>query len=123
MTKTKLSWRLQELPTAGEVAELVDSGVINKDEARDILFKDKTDKDSEEKEALKEQIEFLKGVIETLSKNRLNNWTVVPYTYTIKTPIKKYGWDNTIMYASANMGGSHPSYTAGSRTGEIIVTV
>lgn len=86
MTKTKLNWRLQDLPTAGEVAELVNSEVITKDEAREILFseKDKTQIDNEQIKAYKEQIEFLQGLVTKLSANNMNRF--IGYTYTFTTP-------------------------------------
>ena len=94
MTNTKtLNWRLQELPTAGEVADLVSSEVISKEEAREILFseKDKTQIDNEQIKAYKEQIDFLKGLVTTLSNKTTSGF--IGYTYTFTTP-KRY-WNDT----------------------------
>ena len=80
---TKLNWRLKELPTADEIASLVEQEVISKVEAREMLFKDKDETKSDEKvKALKEQIQFLEGVVDRLTKNN-NAWT---WTYTPAYP-------------------------------------
>lgn len=39
----KLVWRLADRPTALEVMQLVDHGLISKEEAREILFKEEDD--------------------------------------------------------------------------------
>lgn len=82
---TKLNWRLKELPTADEIASLVEQEVITKEEAREMLFKDKKEIDQDEKtKALKEQIEFLEGVIDRLTKTRSAwSWTYTPSYPTI----------------------------------------
>lgn len=91
-----LSWRLSELPTAGEVAELVDAEVITKEEAREILFKKESSKDEKVK-ALEEQVEFLKGLVEQLAKNR-TVWP--PFSYAVTTP--KVYWANTDKFLTQN---------------------
>ncbi len=85
MTKNEktLNWRLSDLPTAGEVAELVDSEVITKEEAREILFTQASSSDEKVK-ALEEQVAFLQGLVETLAKNRsASPWN---YNYVATTP-------------------------------------
>lgn len=80
---TKLNWRLKDLPTADEIASLVEQEVITKEEAREMLFKDKDELKVDEKvKSLKEQIEFLEGVVDRLTKNR-SSWT---WTYTPSYP-------------------------------------
>lgn len=95
MTKNKkdeLIWRLKERPSAEGVSTLVAQGVISTDEARELLFSKKEEKDtSEENRALKEQIKFLQGLVETLTRQR-STTTYVPYAYTVKTP-SRY-WDD-----------------------------
>lgn len=82
----KLFWRLSGLPTALEVRDLVTAGIITPEEAKDILFNTKEAKDSDDElKALKEQVEFLQGLIKTLS-NRGNSVTYVPYKYEFTTP-------------------------------------
>ncbi len=62
MTKKDLNWRLKKLPTAGEVAALVEQKVLTKDEAREILIsKDDTPKTVKK---LQEEIVFLRGLVD-----------------------------------------------------------
>lgn len=114
MTNTKLNWRLQDLPTAGEVAELVNSEVITKDEAREILFseKDKTQIDNEQIKAYKEQIEFLQGLVLKLT-NKSNNWTTLGYNYTFTTPKKYWNdtWMNTVTLCNSSSSSNIMSCT------------
>lgn len=64
--KTKLKWRLSKLPTVQELQDLVKDKTITKDEARDILF---TEGDSRDEESMKQEIDFLKKLVEKLSDN------------------------------------------------------
>lgn len=68
MTKKELKWRLRELPSGGEVAQLVEQEVITKEEAKDLLFNES--KSNDDVEQLKKQIDFLEGLVKELSKNR-----------------------------------------------------
>jgi len=82
MTK-KLNWKLKELPTASEVSDLVESGVITATEAKEMLFSEADDKDPTIQE-LKRQIEFLEGLVKDLSKNR----SQAVWTYYNSSPLK-----------------------------------
>ncbi len=62
MTKKNLKWRLTELPTGDEIAQLVSQNVITKDEAREMLFGNS----SKDTEHLEERIKFLEGIVDTL---------------------------------------------------------
>lgn len=90
MTKD-LVWRLKNLPEAGEIADLVSTGVITKEEAREILFKPealKRDEESEQVKSLKEQVEFQQQTIDKLINklsSRYDGWTFVN-TYTPRYP-------------------------------------
>lgn len=111
--KTSLNWRLTDLPTVGEVTDLVNSEVITKDEARDILFseKDKTSVDNEQIKAYKEQIEFLQGLVNKLSQNNVNRF--IGYTYTFTTP-KSYWlntWQDSVRLCNTNGSSSIMSST------------
>lgn len=64
---TKLSWRLSKLPTPSELTELVNAKVITQEEAKDILLSPVEERDSE---SLKEEIKFLRSLIDELSVNR-----------------------------------------------------
>ena len=101
--KTSLNWRLTDLPTAGEVADLVNSEVITKEEAREILFseKDKSSVNNEQIQAYKEQIEFLQGLVTKLSQ--YNN-KPIGYTYTFTTPKTYWAdtWSNAVLCNNNN---------------------
>jgi hypothetical protein len=97
MTKDKkIAWRLKELPTGGEVAELVEAGVLTKDEAREIIIKE-TDKqdDSELIEALKKQIKFLEDLVKEQARN---NTPVV-----IDRWVRHYDYTPRLIYANSGM--------------------
>jgi len=90
--KEKLSWRLPQLPSGEEVAALVEQKVLTTDEAREIVLK-KDNKVEDDIKDLKEQVEFLKGVIQTMANNgNVNNYvtTYPTFRYTPTTPIKYY---------------------------------
>lgn len=94
MTK-KLNWRLSELPTGSEVAELVKQEVITKEEARQILFSEKEEKlTSEREENYKKQIAFLEDLVKDLSKRQT---TVIREPF-ISTIVGRYrpSWPNTV---------------------------
>lgn len=107
-TKKTLKWRLAELPTAGEVAELVDSEVLTKEEAREILFTESSSSDEKVK-ALEEQVEFLQDLVSRLASR--GNTTFVPYTRTITTPAVY--WSST----SRVLNDSGLTLTTGSSNG------
>ena len=113
MTK-KLNWKLTELPTASEVSDLVNSGVITAKEAKDILFSEVDDKDPTVRE-LKRQIEFLEGLVKELSKNR----TSTVWSYMNSSPLKL----PNIVYTSGTLTGSTSTGTtvrASSYIGKLI---
>jgi hypothetical protein len=73
-----LVWKLGELPNAGELANLVDSEVITKEEAREIMF-GSPGSDKDRVKALEDQVELLLGLVKSLS-NRTPQIINVPYT-------------------------------------------
>lgn len=89
-TNKNLTWKLSELPSAGEIASLVDSEVITKEEARDIMFGN-PESDKEKLEALEKLVDFLQGLIKDLTKNKV---AIMPYERTvyIDRHIRPY-WD------------------------------
>lgn len=99
-TDKTIKWRLSELPTAGEVAELVDSEVITVEEAREILFSD-TSSNDEKVKALEEQIEFLQGLVKTLANK--DPVVIRPFNYTYTTP--NVYWANTKKFLGDNNFG------------------
>ena len=66
---TSMKWRLSALPTPSEVRELVGSDIISKEEARQILFSTEEDRDGK---SLKEEIKFLRDLVEKLSENKMS---------------------------------------------------
>lgn len=62
----KLTWRLASKPSLDDVTTLLEKEVITKDEARQMLFSE-VDRNGQIK-ALEEQVEFLKDIIDRLSK-------------------------------------------------------
>lgn len=109
----KLIWRLSRLPDALELQALVKDGIMTKEEAREILFKHEDDKEPKSEE-LKSEIEFLRKLVESLSKGNLNR--VTEYIYTYPNPNHPwyqpyYGWcstagvtSNAINYMTAGSG-------------------
>lgn len=79
-TKRNLTWKLDELPSAGELADLVETQVITKEEAREIMF-GSPESDKDKIKALEDQIEMLLGLVKTLSQ-RTTSIIKVPYIYT-----------------------------------------
>jgi len=69
MTKiTKLIWRLRDSPTAENLQELVESGLLTKDEAREILFSLQTEEDRDVK-SLESEIKFLRELVEKMARD------------------------------------------------------
>jgi hypothetical protein len=82
MKMTNLKWRLQELPTGGEIADLVERDVITKEEAREILFSPKKDNDEEDVKSLKSEINFLRELVEKMAnKGSVYVWPSGGYTH------------------------------------------
>ena len=87
MTK-KIVWRLKEQPSSESLRELVNSGLLTKDEAREILFsqQEETERDSE---SLKAEIKFLRELVEKLS----NRTQIVEVIREVQVPVyRTYPW-------------------------------
>lgn len=107
--ETLLKWRLKGAPTLDDVTTMLDKGIISKEEARQILFSE-LEKDGQVK-ALEEQVEFLKDLIDRLSKQPPQVvWKYVE-TYTPRNP-----WPTYTSYASPIKLGGAVGYLA-SNTG------
>lgn len=85
MTKN-LKWRLGKLPTPQEVSSLVIDKIISQDEAREILFTE--GKIDDEVGALKEQIKFLKEIIEKVC----NKTQIIETIKYIEKPYQHWTW-------------------------------
>lgn len=105
MTK-KLNWRLKTLPTADEVASLVEQKVITANEAKDLLFTESDDKDPTVSE-LKRQIEFLEGLVTELSKKPRDSAYIYKWIDT-RTPLLP----TTVWCSSGTLGKSSTSASA-----------
>ena len=100
MKNTKIVWRLKEQPTADSLRELVKDGILTKDEAREILFSQETS-DGDDIKNLKEEIKFLKDLVERLSKN--SRTEIIKQIEYIEKPYKRYPWwDKYDMWCQTN---------------------
>jgi hypothetical protein len=66
MKKTTQKWRLTKLPTPEELTLLVKEKILSADEAKNILL---SNEEVEEVENLKQEIKFLKELVEKLSNS------------------------------------------------------
>lgn len=102
--KKELKWRLSDLPTGSEVAELVKQEVITKEEARDILFNEtKTALSKDREDELKRQIEFLEELVKDLSKRQQ---TVISTTYVDRWVERYKPYMPNVIWCSSNVAGS-----------------
>lgn len=126
MTKDKkIVWRLSDLPTAGEVAELVEAEVLTKEEAREILLneldkKDELEKKTEQVKSLEEQIKFQQDLIEKLIQqlSRQHTFWNVTHTYTPRFPTT-YWLSNTSGTAAYTMSVSDNKVIASSSSNQV----
>jgi hypothetical protein len=89
--KATLKWRLSDKPTLKDVESMLDKDIINKDEAREMLFSlNKPATKDEQVKALEEQVEFLKTVVEKIA----NKPPQVVWGY-INTYTPTYLWSGT----------------------------
>ena len=87
MTK-KINWRLKEQPTSESLRELVSSGLLTKEEAREILFAE-VEETARDVKSLETEIKFLRELVERLAKNRS---TIVETIEYIEKPYSQYYW-------------------------------
>lgn len=117
MTKKKedakrLVWKLKELPSAEGVSKLVEQGVLEKEEAREILFKETTE-DTDEVKALKEMVQTMKEMVDDLLKRP--NVQLVPYTKVVEVPRRyKPYWEENWICTTSGSGGLSINSTSGS---------
>lgn len=86
---TNLKWRLSKLPSVDELRELVKDKIITQEEAREILFSFgiREDQDSQN---LKEEIKFLRSVVESLSQKKVEK--IVEVIKEVYSPWKEHSW-------------------------------
>lgn len=58
-----LSWRLKELPTIDEVSTMIEKGIITKDEARSIFFKDSDKPNPDELQEIKDELAIIRKLV------------------------------------------------------------
>lgn len=103
MTK-KIKWRLSSLPTPSELQGLVKDEIITKAEAREILLS-REDVDERNNKSLKEEIKFLRELIEKLSSS--NNTKIIETIKYIEKPYYSRPWFtpyNNWVYLSGSNG-------------------
>ena len=87
MKNTKLIWRLKEQPTSESLRELVKDKILTNEEAREILFSSET-VEERDNDSLKNEIKFLRDLVEKLSQNRSQ---IVEVIKEVRRPY--YNWD------------------------------
>lgn len=97
----QLVWKLAEKPSGHVVAELVANGVIDKEEARSILFRET--KQSDEVEALKEMVKTLQEMVKNLLA-RPNGVQIVPYTQVVEVPQRMQPYWDKVWMGSSTLG-------------------
>jgi len=88
MTK-KLIWRLKEQPTSESLQGLVSTGLLTKDEAREILFNLQEEGERDIK-SLEEEIKFLRDIIDKLSRNNYSG--TITIIKEIEKPYSQRPW-------------------------------
>jgi hypothetical protein len=86
MTK-KIIWRLGEKPTTKSLQELVSTGILTKDEARQVLFNE-TEESERTIESYQQEIKFLRELIEKLS----NKTQIIEVIKEVYKPYYGYQW-------------------------------
>lgn len=86
---TKTKWRLSALPTPQEIADLVASDILTKEEAREILISQETEEDRDKK-SLQAEIKFLRELVQKLSDNRKPE--IIRQIEVIEKPYFKNPW-------------------------------
>jgi hypothetical protein len=102
MTKT-LTWRLSKLPTVEELQQLVKDKIITKEEAKDVLFKDKEEDKKELVNAQAEEIKFLKELVEKLANG--NSAVIIKQIERVRGPYELDPW--YVPYNTWSVSGGH----------------
>ena len=86
--KKQIIWRLKEQPTSESLQRLVASGILTKDEAREVLFSSEEREDRDIK-SLQSEIEFLRKLVDKLADSS----DIIAEIKTIEVPIyRQYPW-------------------------------
>ena len=118
---TKLNWRLSKLPTVEELLKLVNDKIITQEEAKEILFSNKTEEDRD-KDSLEQEIKFLRELVTKLSNNQATK--IIETIREVQKPWQTYPWYQPYYYWTTNTGGASGTmyYTNGSATTTANVT-
>lgn len=111
---TKIVWRLKERPTPSEIKNLLEAKIIDKDEAREILFSLETEEDRDKK-SLETEIIFLRKMVEKLAAG--NNQTIISTIHDCHRPhYDHYPWYGRYQVWCSNLqsgGANTVGITAG----------
>lgn len=117
-----LVWRLKEQPTAESLAILTQEGIITKDEAKDILLESRIMSDGDDgisKESLKEEIKFLRNLVEKIS----NKGQIMTTIREIEIPkYKEREWYQPYYIWCSSDGNESFTYSSGSQNFSSIST-
>jgi len=105
--KKKLTWRLSQLPTPDELTRLVENNILTKEEAREVLFKDKEEIDSK---SLKSEIKFLRDLVEKLSSDKSETIRIINE---VQRPYSTFEWYKPYMYYCSGTGSTTLEYNSG----------
>lgn len=112
---TKIKWRLQHLPDPEEVKDLFTTGLLTKEEAREILFSLETEEERTKK-SLQDEIKFLRSVIQKLSTPSV----IIQTIREVQKPYSGLPWYapyQQYLVAGGGGGGSSLSHQAISQSG------
>ena len=97
-----LTWKLKSLPTVEQIKELRETGIITKEEARQLLFKEETPKsDADRVAALEEMVKTLQEMTQELL-NKPNNIVNVPFVRTIEVAPRQRPYWNEIWMSTGS---------------------
>lgn len=99
---TKIVWRLANRPTPKEITDLLNAGILTKDESREILFSLETDEDRDKK-SLESEIKFLRELVEKLANSPSK--IVETIRYVQPTYIQQPWFQPYVTWTSATTGG------------------
>lgn len=93
--KTKIIWRLKDRPTPTELKELVQVGILSKEEVREIMISSETE-DDRDKKSLESEIKFLRDLVDKLSDS--NRTRIIETIKEVQVPYQKYPWHDSYKY-------------------------
>ena len=119
--KTRNVWRLANRPTSEDVVKLLNSGIITKDEAKEILFNVEEEAERDKK-SLESEIKFLRELVEKLSKGSPTQ--IIETIRYVEKPYIQYPWYQPYVIWCSSIGGlssgngaNGATYTYSSTTG------